>query len=50
MVLQHIKSSKLAAHDDCEFREMLDRVGDKWTLFVLVVLEQRPTQRPDSQS
>ena len=34
-----------AAHHDCEFREMLDRVGDKWTLFVLVMLEQRPTPR-----
>src|ERR1700676_540557 len=45
MVLQHIKSSKPASHHDCEFREMLDRVGDKWTLFVLVMLEQRPTQR-----
>ena len=45
MVLQHIKPSKPASHQDCEFREMLDRVGDKWTLFVLVMLEQRPTQR-----
>jgi DNA-binding HxlR family transcriptional regulator len=45
MVLQHIKPSKPASHHDCEFREMLDRVGDKWTLFVLVMLERRPTQR-----
>jgi DNA-binding HxlR family transcriptional regulator len=33
------------AHHDCEFREMLGRVGDKWSLLVIYVLEQRPTQR-----
>jgi hypothetical protein len=33
----------------CEFREMLDRVGDKWSLFVIAILEQRlPTQNHDS--
>src|SRR2546428_5641377 len=35
----------LTAHHDCEFREVLDRVGDKWSLLVIVMLEQRPTQR-----
>ena len=35
----------LTAHHDCEFREMLDRVGDKWSLLVIAMLEQRPTQR-----
>src|SRR5207248_9296098 len=35
----------LTAHHDCEFREVLDRVGDKWTLLVIAMLEQRPTQR-----
>src|ERR1700681_3971159 len=35
----------LTAHHDCEFREVLDRVGDKWSLLVIYMLEQRPTQR-----
>ena len=35
----------LTAHHDCEFREMLDRVGDKWSLLVIAMLEQKPTQR-----
>jgi DNA-binding HxlR family transcriptional regulator len=35
----------LTAHHDCEFREMLDRVGDKWSLLVIAMLEQNPTQR-----
>ena len=25
----------LTAHHDCEFREVLDRVGDKWSLLVI---------------
>jgi DNA-binding HxlR family transcriptional regulator len=39
------KSAPLTAHHDCEFREMLDRVGDKWSLLVIAMLEQRPTAR-----
>ena len=35
----------LTAHHDCEFREVLDRVGDKWSLLVIAMLEQRPTAR-----
>src|SRR5258705_5752530 len=35
----------LTAHHNCEFREVLDRVGDKWSLLVIAMLEQRPTQR-----
>jgi len=35
----------LTAHHDCEFRDMLDRVGDKWSLLVIAMLEQRPTPR-----
>ena len=35
----------LTAHHDCAFREVLDRVGDKWTLLVIAMLEERPTQR-----
>ena len=29
----------LTAHHDCEFREVLDRVGDKWSLLVIAMLE-----------
>jgi len=39
------ESARLTAHHDCEFREMLDRVGDKWSLLVIAMLEQRPTAR-----
>jgi DNA-binding HxlR family transcriptional regulator len=42
---QHREPATLTAHHDCEFREVLDRVGDKWTLLVIAMLEQRPTQR-----
>jgi DNA-binding HxlR family transcriptional regulator len=39
------EAAPLTAHHDCEFREMLDRVGDKWSLLVIAMLEQRPTAR-----
>jgi DNA-binding HxlR family transcriptional regulator len=42
---RHAEPATLTAHHDCEFREVLDRVGDKWTLLVIAMLEQRPTQR-----
>ena len=42
---RHGESAALTAHHDCEFREMLDHVGDKWSLLVIAMLEQRPTQR-----
>src|SRR3979409_2470163 len=45
MARRHAESATLTAHHDCEFREVLDRVGDKWTLLVIAMLEQRPTQR-----
>jgi len=35
----------LTAHHDCEFRQVLDRVGDKWSLLVIVMLEQSPAPR-----
>ena len=35
----------LTAHHDCEFREVLDRVGDKWSLLVIAMLEQRVARR-----
>src|SRR6476469_6311766 len=38
-------AATLTAHHDCEFREVLDRVGDKWSLLVIAMLEERPTPR-----
>jgi DNA-binding HxlR family transcriptional regulator len=32
MPRRHAEPATLTAHHDCEFREGLDRVGDKWTL------------------
>jgi DNA-binding HxlR family transcriptional regulator len=45
MPRRHAEVAALTAHHDCEFREMLDRVGDKWSLLLIAMLEQRPTQR-----
>ena len=45
MARRHSEPSALTAHHDCEFRGLLDRVGDKWSLLVIVMLEQRPTRR-----
>ena len=42
---RHGEPATLTAHHDCEFREMLGRVGDKWSLLVIYMLEHRPTQR-----
>ena len=30
---------------DCDFRDMLSRVGDKWSLLVIALLEGMPDQR-----
>jgi hypothetical protein len=45
MAQRHAEPAMLTAHHDCEFREVLDRVGDKWSLLVIAMLEQRPTPR-----
>src|SRR5216684_3054486 len=45
MARRHGEPAALTAHHDCEFREKLGRLGDKWSLLVIVMLEQRPTQR-----
>src|ERR1700682_2609637 len=45
MARRHPEPATLTAHHNCEFREVLDRVGDKWSLLVIAILEQRPTQR-----
>jgi DNA-binding HxlR family transcriptional regulator len=45
MAQRHAEPATLTAHHDCEFREVLDRVGDKWSLLVIAMLEQRPTAR-----
>jgi DNA-binding HxlR family transcriptional regulator len=33
------------SHHDCDFRDMLSRIGDKWSLLVIFVLERRPARR-----
>ena len=33
------------AHHDCEFRDMLSRIGDKWSLLVILILEGMPQKR-----
>jgi DNA-binding HxlR family transcriptional regulator len=33
------------AHHDCEFRDMLSRIGDKWSLLVILILEGLPQKR-----
>lgn len=40
-----MSASEAHAHHDCEFREMLSRVGDKWSLLVILILEGRPDYR-----
>lgn len=45
MTRRYEHPSALTAHHDCEFREVLDRVGDKWSLLVIAMLEQSPAQR-----
>jgi DNA-binding HxlR family transcriptional regulator len=45
MAKRATEARALTAHHDCEFRDMLDRVGDKWSLLVIAMLEQSPTQR-----
>ena len=42
---RHHELTALTAHHDCEFREMLGRVGDKWSLLVIAILERTPGQR-----
>src|SRR3982074_3734001 len=45
MARQTAAPATLTAHHDWEFREVRDRVGDKWSLLVIAMLEQRPTAR-----
>jgi DNA-binding HxlR family transcriptional regulator len=45
MARSTVAPEMLTAHHDCEFREVLGRVGDKWSLLVIAMLEQRPTAR-----
>jgi DNA-binding HxlR family transcriptional regulator len=33
------------SHHDCDFRDMLSRVGDKWSLLVIFILKSRPAFR-----
>jgi DNA-binding HxlR family transcriptional regulator len=45
MARPRAQPATLTAHHDCEFREVLDRVGDKWSLLVIAMLEESPTER-----
>jgi len=45
MVRRRYEGPTLKAHHECEFRELLGRVGDKWSLLVIAMLEEVPTQR-----
>jgi DNA-binding HxlR family transcriptional regulator len=45
MAQPQTESATLTAHHDCEFRQVLDRVGDKWSLLVIAMLEESPTRR-----
>ena len=37
--------SEANRHHDCEFRDMLSRVGDKWSLFVIFGIDAMPARR-----
>src|SRR5687767_7847290 len=39
------KAPAVPAHHDCDFRDMLSRVGDKWSLLVIAMLERMPGRR-----
>lgn len=45
MARQAAKESGGNAHHDCEFRDMLSRISDKWSLLVIVMLERMPERR-----
>ena len=39
------KIAQATSHHDCEFRDMLSRIGDKWSLLVIFILKRRPAFR-----
>jgi DNA-binding HxlR family transcriptional regulator len=45
MAQQKMKNPPVPAHHDCDFRDMLSRVGDKWSLLVIAMLEGMPRRR-----
>jgi len=45
MTRRNQEFTALTAHHDCEFRELLGRVGDKWSLLVIAMLERMPRRR-----
>lgn len=45
MARQAAKESGENAHHDCEFRDMLSRISDKWSLLLIVILERMPGRR-----
>jgi len=45
MPQQTRRAAAATAHHDCDFRDMLSRVGDKWSLLVIAMLEGMPARR-----
>jgi DNA-binding HxlR family transcriptional regulator len=45
MAQQTRQAAAATAHHDCDFRDMLSRVGDKWSLLVIAMLEGMPRRR-----
>jgi len=45
MARQTTTTAVAHAHHDCDFRDMLSRIGDKWSLLVIVILEGMPHRR-----
>jgi DNA-binding HxlR family transcriptional regulator len=45
MAAHTVKTAAAHAHHDCEFRDMLNRIGDKWSLLVILILEGMPRRR-----
>src|SRR4051812_8044568 len=45
MAAHTVRTAAAHAHHDCEFREMLSRIGDKWSLLVILILEGMPQRR-----
>ncbi len=45
MAQQKLKTPPAPAHHDCDFRDMLSRVADKWSLLDIAMLEGMPRRR-----
>lgn len=45
MAQRRLSTEAAPVYEDCDFREMLSRVADKWSLLVIATLERRPGRR-----